>query len=287
MWADPYGLTGFDGLVPCDGALLVGSSTYTTPNNHASQLIGKATIDKIINILGRSSSYTGPNTVIVGDAFVKIAGFQPGECYDWWDLIAGGGDFYYNVWIDTVDGNGYQYVGQIDPGEDISPGAQRWYGGSYSTGMVHLPGNQPYLNVKVEVWDYDPIYEDLFMQDDYVATFIFDYVFLSNDIDGIQALKNEIGGDEIYIYVCGFTSNPAMNCYQTSVYYEKMLVDNDNDGWPLGSGEIYSKTWAGRVYYEKYWCSGITNVNDGGTIYYYRYPPELLHAQDRHAPDRR
>jgi hypothetical protein len=227
MWADPYGLTGFDGLVPCDGALLVGSSTYTTPNNHASQLIGKATIDKIINILGRSSSYTGPNTVIVGDAFVKIAGFQPGECYDWWDLIAGGGDFYYNVWIDTVDGNGYQYVGQIDPGEDISPGAQRWYGGSYSTGMVHLPGNQPYLNVKVEVWDYDPI--------------------------------------------CGFTSNPAMNCYQTSVYYEKMLVDNDNDGWPLGSGEIYSKTWAGRVYYEKYWCSGITNVNDGGTIYYYRY----------------
>jgi hypothetical protein len=275
MWADPYGLTGFDALVPQDGALLIGSDMYVVPDNHASQLYATATTTDIVNILGRSSSYSGPNVAIVGDVFVKVKGIRftqdvEGILYD------DAGEFYYKVWVDTLNGAGYQYLGQIDlTGSDADRYENHWYtGNTPSTGSVELPGNQPYLKIKIEVWDQD-VWPD---GDDNCKTLYFDSVVLSNDIDGIEAVKcASSDGWELYLNVCGFASNPAVSCYQVNVYYEKMHVDSDNDGWPNGDGEIYSKTWAGRSGYEKYWCSSIVTRGDNTDINHNRYLVQNLY----------
>ena len=270
--ADIYDPDCFDILVTSDSQWICGANNYKVNDWHECTDEGLPTA---YNILDSAINIDGLTVPLVGQAFVRITGFKasPTQEIEWLGMA---GEPYFEIYLD-YDGDAYadswNHKGTFDLGQSMSQG-ELWRNptSTISTSPVNLGTGGTgikLLNVYIKVYDDDGIWSG----DDLWCTFVKKAVAVSNDIDCPDSGEFHMidaNGNEIWFRVMGFTANPD-KCYRLQVYYEKMHVDNDNDGWPKGDGEIYSKTWAGPVGYEAYWCSGITSAGDGDNIYYNRY----------------
>jgi hypothetical protein len=184
MVVDGYNPTGFDGLVPSDGAWLSGATNYWTPTGHWEAGTGTTIVQKVFEILGNSISYSGPNLKLTGDVQIKITGHR--HSHD--DIDVWPSDDHlepiYKVWVD-LDGDQYAdswiSAGTINAheGTDVPPDTtKRWLPSSWASNVISLGAyDTPFVNVKVEVWDYDP-WPDT---DDYIATYIYKAISIASD----------------------------------------------------------------------------------------------------------
>jgi pimeloyl-ACP methyl ester carboxylesterase len=259
--ADTDDLTGFDLLVPQDGAWLIGANNYKTTDNHGTALIGTDTIQTVLSILGSLYVYTGPNIPLVGNAFIRIQGFKPGaNCEHDYLLWSSDGAPYYKVWIDA-DGDNYCddwiYLGSISPGVTVSPGEiWRDTANTMQTSVLSLTDrNTAFFNIKVEVWSEAPWW-DPFTGDDKWATIVVEGVGYSNDIDSASVYyRQNSDGNAIWIQANGFTRT-VEKVAKLEVDLSQLRVDINCDPWPAQPGEISAITWFGIPGYEKFYSFG-------------------------------
>lgn len=265
-------LTGFDGLVPQDGAWLIGSNTFICTDNHVTSMMGESTLNILLDILGSGYEFHGENVPLLGNAFVNIMGFSTTENLDGWPDY--GGEPYYKIWIDP-DGDAYTNdyisisdnidsgIGDLDAGE-----AYRETDDTCQSDMFQLDDYEtPFINIKIEVWD-----DDSMNSDDLWATFEVKGITLSSDIDqeDFEFVAEDSEGNKIWFEVNGFTNDVS----KSNVAHVNVHLDNIkyNDNYESGGAEMYIKTWAGDGNHPKYYdrddLGTKDDIDDGETAYW-------------------
>ncbi len=174
---------GYDGLVPAESPFLAGSEQYIVPMTHAGLVSAPQPVDLVVKALGRTARVPvagGPG--LVGDAVIRLERAEVASEQD----LGTDDEMRFGFSVDP-DGGADSFIpaGQISYERD-APFVQDWGDAGPTVGPVRLPGTSPRLDVRLDVWEYDPWGQES------VATAVFSDIMLSDDLDGMGYYEAEV-----------------------------------------------------------------------------------------------